>query len=107
MKLKPCVSMLVLGFFSGDDKISEQHIIFDSKEDKSNFFYGAEEDFYTYMVTHFSPPGSTVLDISCLHGNHRHSALYSACMVYFTESPGWPCPPCKSLAHGACLRANS
>ena len=65
---KPCVSMVVLGFFSGDDTIKSEHALFDTKDDRRNFFQGTEEDLFTYIITHFSPPGSTVLDITSLRG---------------------------------------
>lgn len=67
-KLTPPVTVVILGFFSPDDEMKEEHFNFDAQECKQNYFVGTENEFFTFLITHFCPPESTVLDISCLHG---------------------------------------
>ena len=67
-KLTPCVTVVVLGFFAADDQMKDEHFYFDAQESRPNYLAGTEKDVFAYLITPFSPPESTVLDISGLHG---------------------------------------
>ena len=69
-KLTPRVMVVVLGFFSPDDKMTDDHFHFEPQERKCNYVSGTERDLFTFLITHFCAPESTVLDISGLAGTN-------------------------------------
>ena len=63
--------MVVLGFFSPDDKITEDHFHYNDNEMKVNFYQGSEDELLKYLVEHFSTTGQTVLDMTGLLGKQN------------------------------------
>ena len=86
-KLTPCVTIIVLGFFAADDRMEDEHFHFDAQEPRPNYLVGTETDLFTHLITHFSPPESTVMDLSGLHGEIYGLPLWCRAQNYvFTLS---------------------
>ena len=64
-KLEKCVKAVVIGFQSIDDTITSAQFVFKEGESKLNFFAGNRAELCQYILSHFCPPGGTVLDMSC------------------------------------------
>ena len=64
-KLEKCVNTVVIGFQSIDDTIASTQFIFKEEESKLNLFVGSHAELCEYILSHFCPPGGTVLDMSC------------------------------------------
>ena len=65
LKLDRCISTIVLGFQSINDTVQSSQLIFRDGENKQNFFVGERPGLVEYVLEHFCPPGSTVLDMTC------------------------------------------
>lgn len=68
LRLSSCVTVVVLGFFSPDDTIKSEHFNFSIGESQKNYFEGDERELFAHLVGHFSPDGSTILDMTGLPG---------------------------------------
>ena len=66
--LTPCVTAVVIGYFSPDDKVRQEHFSYDAEDPRLNFVEGSEERMLGYLIHHFSFPGSIVMDMSGLEG---------------------------------------
>lgn len=64
MKLNTCISVVVLGFESLDDKIRNSQFNFGENESKNNYFEGDRISFCHYLVNHFCSPGGTIINLS-------------------------------------------
>ena len=63
-----CVKAIILCFFSADDCVHAEHFKYDTHNDpRINYVVGDLEHAYTYVITHFSQPKSTVLDLTGSH----------------------------------------
>ena len=69
--------MGVLGFQSIDDTIASTQFIYKEEERKVNFFAGSHVESCEYILSHFCPPGGTVLDMSCDPSGTVHVTLYN------------------------------
>ena len=58
----------MIGFFSPDDEVKEEHFCFDAEDPRLNFVEGNEERMLGYLIDHFSLPGCMVMDICGLKG---------------------------------------
>ena len=66
LRLISCVKIVILGFFSPDDSVKNEHFNFEHGE--PTYFEGNDEEIFLYLIKHFSPDGSTVLDMTGLPG---------------------------------------
>ena len=64
MKLNPCVSTVVLGFYSVDDTIKNSQFNFTTSEPKNDYFEGDQMTFSQFLIDHFCNSGSTILDLT-------------------------------------------
>ena len=67
-QLIPCVSVVVLGFFSPDDQVKREHYCFSPQESRLNFWEGDDEEVLGYIIKHFSQPGDMMLDLTGFKG---------------------------------------
>ena len=79
MKLDRCVTAVILGFQSIDDSMKTTQFRYREEEKKRNFLTGEPVEFAEYLLDHFTPPGSTILDIS---GDPKgiYTYKYSTCI---------------------------
>lgn len=70
MRLTQCVTVVIFGFFSPDDKMKDAQFCFESNhsEARYNFLAGTEIDLLHHITVHFSPHRSTILDLSAFQG---------------------------------------
>jgi len=61
MKLDICVTAVILGFQSS---MKTTQFRYREEEKKRNFLIGEPVQLAEYLLDHFTPPGSTILDIS-------------------------------------------
>ena len=64
MMLAPCLTAVVLGFFSIDDKVKDEHFFYEDQEQRFNYFEGNDYEMMTFVISHFSAPESTILDFT-------------------------------------------
>ncbi len=80
-----CVKPVVLCFFSADDTIRPEHFKYDSSDGaRVNFVVGDSKHLYTYIIQHFSPPKSAVLDLTTSYseGKYTHTLLSVECTIF-------------------------
>jgi len=63
MKLEKCVSTILIGFQCIDDIVTASQFLYKDGETKNNFLAGDFTDLAEYVLDHFTPPGSTILDM--------------------------------------------
>jgi len=80
MKLEKSITTVVIGFQSADDCISSNQFIFKERESKKNFVSGDKMTLAGYVLDHFTPPGSTVLDMSGDPAGTKHYVC-KCCML--------------------------
>lgn len=76
LQLTPCVTVIVLGFFSADDHVKKEHFNFEPNDPQLNFIEGNELETMQFLIEHFSQLGNTVLDITGLQGVLRFNEFY-------------------------------
>lgn len=69
--------MVVLGFFSPDGTVKEEHVHYEKQDPRHNFVVCEEECLLEDIVEQFAPPAGMVLDLTCLQGTSRLSVRYS------------------------------
>ena len=65
MKLDDCISTVVLGYESIDDRVKDSQFNFDENDSKRNYFEGDRMNFCNHLVSHFCSPAGTTL-VTCL-----------------------------------------
>ena len=64
MKLDDCISTVVLGYESIDDRVKDSQFKIDENDSKRNYLEGDRMNFCNHLVSHFCSPGGTTLDLS-------------------------------------------
>jgi len=81
MILVPCLTTVVLGFFSIDDKVKDDHFFYKDQEQRLNFHEGNEYEIMSFVISHFSAPESTILDFT---GDKGIQYIYTIVLVNFS-----------------------
>ena len=64
MILVPCLSAVVVGFFSIDDKLKDDHFFYKEQEQRFNCYEGNHYETMKFVIEHFSAPEGTILDFT-------------------------------------------
>ena len=75
-QLIPCVSVVVFGLFSHDDRVKAEHYFLSHQESRVNFLEGDNKEMLSFIIRHFSQPGSMILDLTGLEGRQMISNLF-------------------------------
>ena len=71
--LTQCVQIGLIGYFSVDGKVKNDHFNFESNDQRRNFItIDKEGDAYYHLVKNFSPPESVILDVTQSKGMSFH-----------------------------------